>query len=115
VWIIPCHPSASFLVTRQMSCGGYPYPVSHNYFDTVKHIVEGPLPTENPQIQSFVAPDLLQMIHTSIDKDPNLRPDVLALLRHPFIARHQVAPVDLRGYLETLETAGGHSDEMMMG
>ena len=111
------------LIALEMSCGGYPYPVSQNYFDTVKNIVDGPLPTETPQVgaasaradakrlrsapaqralltgvfsprwqvQAALAPDLLQLVHAAIDKDPACRPDISALLRHPFIARYQVS------------------------
>jgi len=87
------------LIALEMCCGGYPYPVSHNYFDLVKNIVEGPLPTEDPQVQARLAPDLLELVHASIAKDPNHRPDVLALISHRFIGRHQADPCDLRAYL----------------
>ena len=46
------------LVLLEMAIGGYPYPQSANYFDLVKHIVDGPLPTESPQVH---ARDLLRL------------------------------------------------------
>lgn len=40
------------LIAIEMSCGGYPYPHSANYFDLVKNIVDGALPTENVQVRA---------------------------------------------------------------
>ncbi|KAL1496751.1 hypothetical protein AB1Y20_014341 [Prymnesium parvum] len=90
------------LIALEISCGSYPYPISHNYFDLVKNIVDGPLPTEGAEVQGFLAPDLLELVHASLNKDAYLRPDVLALMRHPFITRHQAQPCDLRLYIQEL-------------
>ena len=38
----PCTPGA---------CGAFPYPAFGNYFEVVKRIVDGPLPTEDPEVQ----------------------------------------------------------------
>ena len=138
------------LIVLEMSFGAYPYPVSQNYFDLVKNIVDGPLPTEqpqviisrrssslavpplphrcptaalpppdpaarcpstghhlslpatSPQVQQHLAPDLLDLVHAALDKEPPRRPDVLALMRHPFSTRHQAAPCDLCAYIRDL-------------
>lgn len=56
------------------------------------------------KVQDFLAPDMLDLVHASLNKQPALRPDVLALLRHPFTARYQAAPVDLRQYIHDLRS-----------
>ena len=65
----------------------------------VKRIVDGPLPTEDPAVQALLPPELYDLAHACFNKDPHLRPDVLALMRHPYIVRAQREPCDLGAYL----------------
>jgi len=80
------------LIILEGMCGKFPYPAFATMFDVVKHVLEGPVPTENPEVQQCLPPDLLQLTHLTLIKDPTQRIDVLTLMRHPFIARHQTTP-----------------------
>ena len=87
------------IVALEGSCGAFPYPAFGNYFDVVKRIVDGPLPTEDPAVQALMPPQLYDLVHACLNKEPALRPDVLALMRHPYITHAQSAPCDLGAYL----------------
>ena len=39
------------IVALEGACGAFPYPAFGNYFEVVKRIVDGPLPTEDPAVQ----------------------------------------------------------------
>lgn len=93
------------LIALEGVCGSHPYPASAatTYYDVVQAILEEPPPTERPEIKALLPSDLLDLIHTSLAKHPLLRPDVLRMMRHPFIQRHQVTPSDLRKYLAELQ------------
>ena len=45
------------------------------------------------------------LVHASLAKEPSARPDVLALLRHPLIQRHQ-SNAELQRYLTAALQAG---------
>lgn len=45
--------------------------------------------------------ELFDLVHACLSKDPALRPDVLALMRHPYVMRAQAAPCDLGAYLRS--------------
>jgi len=87
------------IVALEGACGAFPYPAFGNYFEVVKRIVDGPLPTEDPAVQALLPPELYDLAHACFNKDPHLRPDVLALMRHPYIVRAQREPCDLGAYL----------------
>jgi len=100
------------LIALEAALGAYPYPGARNYFDLVQTIVNGPIPTENPEVQqlyheqlSQMPSDLMQLVHDSLSKAPQMRPDVITLTRYPFLARHAQAPVDLRAYLVSVQPA----------
>ena len=65
-------------------------------------IVEGPLPTERPEVQGALPADLLELTHACRCKDAHHRPDAAAVTRAPFFSRHLSNPVDLRGMLCSL-------------
>ena len=88
-----------------MALGTFPYPNCRNYFDLVRTIVDGALPTEAAEVQQRVPTDLLQLVHACLTKVAPQRPDVLSLTRFPFMARHAAAPTDLRPYLVGLAPA----------
>ena len=87
------------LIALEVAIGQYPYPGARNYFDLVQTIIEGPLPTEKPEVQQRLPPDLLQLVHGCLSKSAHERPDVITLTRYPFLVRHAAAPLDLRAYL----------------
>jgi len=89
------------IVALEGACGAFPYPAFGNYFEVVKRIVDGPLPTEDPEVQALLPTELYDLAHACLNKDPHLRPDVLALMRHPYIVRAQREPCDLGAYLLT--------------
>jgi len=95
------------LIALEAGLGRYPYPAASmaNYFDLIQTIVTGPVPTEDPAVQQQLPEDLLHLIHASLNKAPRQRPDVISLLRFPFIARHAQQPVDLRAYLLAVQPA----------
>ena len=39
------------ILALEGACGAFPYPAFGNYFEVVKRIVDGPLPTEDPNVQ----------------------------------------------------------------
>ena len=59
------------------------------------------LRTERPRWQALLPAELYDLAHACFNKDPHLRPDVLALMRHPYIVRAQREPCDLGAYLLT--------------
>ena len=82
----------------------YPYPAA-TYFDLVSHIVDGPPPTDDAAVRQLLSPELHDLVHASLAKEPSARPDVLALLRHPLIQRHQ-SNAELQRYLTAALQAG---------
>ena len=91
------------LLALEGACGRYPYPAP-TYFDLVSHIVDGPPPTDAAAVRELLSPELLDLVHASLAKEPSARPDVLALLRHPVIQRHQ-SNDELRRYLAAANEA----------
>ena len=61
-------------------------------------VVCGP---SGPRWQALLPAELYDLAHACFNKDPHLRPDVLALMRHPYIVRAQREPCDLGAYLLT--------------
>jgi mitogen-activated protein kinase kinase 1 len=106
------------LIALETALGTYPFPLCRSYFELVKTIVEGPVPSEYPDVQERVPLDELQLVHACLQKAPNERPDVRDLTRFPFFARHSAAPTDLQTYLRSIapllaaqqrpRTASGH-------
>jgi len=88
------------LIALEAALGAYPFPGCRNYFDLVRTIVDGPVPTEDPDVQQRLPPDLWQLVHACLQKQAERRPDVLSLTRSPFLVRPTAAPTHLRGYLE---------------
>ena len=76
------------LIALECAIGAYPYPPTLNMFDAMRTIVDGPPPTERPDVQAALSVELLDLAHAALRKDASLRPDVVGLLRHPFIATH---------------------------
>jgi serine/threonine protein kinase len=89
------------LIALEAALGAYPYPCHTNYFDLVRTIVDGPLPTETPEVQQRLPADLLGLVGACLCKNAHARPDVISLTRNAFLARHAASPVDLRAYLQT--------------
>ena len=92
------------LLALEGACGRYPYPAA-TYFDLVSHIVDGPPPTDDAAVRQLLSPELHDLVHASLAKEPTARPDVLALLRHPLIQRHQ-SNAELQRYLTAALQAG---------
>ena len=92
------------LLALEGACGRYPYPAA-TYFDLVSHIVDGPPPTDDAAVRQLLSPELHDLVHASLAKEPSARPDVLALLRHPLIQRHQ-SNAELQRYLTAALQAG---------
>lgn len=90
------------LIILEGMCGGFPYPPITNMFDVLKFIVDGPLPTERPEVQQRLSVELLDLAGGILRKDAAYRPDVLAIMQHPFIMTHRAAPFDLGAYLKHL-------------
>lgn len=90
------------LIGLEAGLGAYPYPGCRNYFDLVQTIVDGPVPSDAPEVRQQLAPDLLQLVSACLIKSPHDRPNVLAITRSPFLERHLSAPADLRSYLQAL-------------
>ena len=87
------------IIALEGALGGFPYPEFTSYFDVVKKVVDGPVPTEDPAVQQRLPPELCDLVHACLSKDPSQRPDVLALMRHVYVMRHQSAPIDLGAWL----------------
>jgi len=87
------------IVALEGASGVFPYPAFGNYFEVVKRIVDGPLPTEDPAVQALLSAELYDLVHACLNKEPTLRPDVLALMRHPYIQGATREPCDLSAYL----------------
>ena len=91
------------LIALEAALGAYPYPGAQNHFALVSMIVDGPLPTERPEVLALLAEDLTQLINACLTKTAALRPDVMTLTRAPFLLRHMQTPVDLRACLLQLQ------------
>ena len=87
------------IIALEGALGGFPYPAFTSYFDVVKKVVDGPVPTDDPAVQQRLPPELYDLVHACLSKDPAQRPDVLSLMRHVYVMRHQSAPIDLGAWL----------------
>ena len=88
------------LIALEAASGAYPYPAARSVFEQGQVIVDGPLPTERPELQQCLSADLLSLVHACLQKAPGQRPGAVELTRAPFFARHLSQPVDLRGWLQ---------------
>ena len=86
------------------ACGRYPYPAATDC-DLGSHIGDGPPPTDDAAVRQLLSPELHDLVHASLAKEPSARPDVLALRRHPLIQRHQ-SNAELQRYLTAALQAG---------
>lgn len=76
------------LIALECAIGAYPYAQSvcgSGYFDLVKAIVDGPLPTEEPALQAVIGaaqlpPELLDFVRQCLQKDAARRPTALQLM-----------------------------------
>jgi serine/threonine protein kinase len=76
------------LIALECAIGAYPYAQSvcgSGYFDLVKAIVDGPLPTEAPALQAVIQaaqlpPELLDFVRQCLQKDAARRPTALQLM-----------------------------------
>jgi len=97
------------IIALECALGSYPYPRAANYFDIVTHVVHGPVPTGGLQQRlahdGHGSHDLLELIHATLNKDPQQRPDAVALARHPFIMRHRAQHCDLGAWLRGMAAA----------
>lgn len=91
------------LITLEAAIGAYPYPGAKNHFALVSMIVDGPLPTERPELNGLLSDDLVQLVNGCLSKAAQMRPDVITLTRFAFLMRHAQAPVDLRACLLSLK------------
>jgi len=58
------------LIALEAALGTYPFPPCRSYFELVKTIVEGPVPSEYPDVQERVPLDELQLVHACLQKAP---------------------------------------------
>jgi len=89
------------LIALECATGTYPYAASvsggnANYFELVKAIVEGPLPTEDPSLQPLleaghVSLEFLDFVRHCLNKQQQARPTALQLMEHPFVQRASAA------------------------
>ena len=91
------------LIALESAIGAYPYPSAKNHFALVQMIVEGPLPTERPDVSAHLSEDLRQFVDACLTKAAPQRPDVITLTRLPFLQRHLQSPVNLRDALLELK------------
>ncbi|KAG8463328.1 hypothetical protein KFE25_004839 [Diacronema lutheri] len=101
------------LIALECAIGAYPYSRSvsgSGYFDLVKAIVDGPLPTEDPALapvlaQAGLSAELLDFVRHCLRKEATARPTALQLMDHPFVQRAMAYPngqVELGRWLEGL-------------
>ena len=75
------------LIALEAASGAYPYPAARSVFEQGQVIVDGPLPTERPELQQCLSADLLSLVHACLQKAPGQRPGA-SDARSPFFARH---------------------------
>mmetsp|Transcript_75 Transcript_75/g.193 ORF Transcript_75/g.193 Transcript_75/m.193 type:complete len:350 (-) Transcript_75:167-1216(-) len=83
------------LIALECATGAYPYATKvsgSGYFDLVKAIVDGPLPTDNSDVAAQVesgeiSAELLDFVRQCLQKEAAARPTALQLMDHPFVQR----------------------------
>lgn len=91
------------LIALESATGQYPYQGAKNHFALVKLIVEGPLPTERPDVSAHLSDELRVFVNACLTKSAPMRPDSISLTRFDFLMRHLHAPVNLRALLHELK------------
>ena len=90
------------LIALEAAIGYYPYAGARTVFDIGRMICDGPLPTERPEVQQALSPELLELVQACLCREPQRRPNAAGLMNFPFFRRHLAAPVDLAGYMREL-------------
>ena len=64
-------------------------------------------------MRTHLHPELFDLVHACLNKEAALRPDVLAIMRHPYVMRHQSNPCDLGAYLRSTMAPAASKDASM--